>query len=66
MRQVGYPVVPDVFVNPLGQQWVAMVEEPSLGNAVGLVVELLREHQIEIMQLLVLEDLGMQPGHAVD
>ena len=43
-----------------------MVEEPSLGNAVGLVVELLWEHQIEIMQLLVLEDLGMQPGHAID
>ena len=43
-----------------------MQQESSLGDTVGLVVETLREHLIEVLQLLILQDLGMQSCNTVD
>ena len=43
-----------------------MQQETSLGNTVGLVVEALREHLVEVLQFLLLQNLGMQSCHAVD
>ena len=64
--QVGDPLVADVIGNPVCQQRVAVQQETSLGNTVGLVVELLGEHLVEVLQLAVLEDLGVQACNAVD
>ncbi len=64
--QVGDPLVADVIGNPVCQQRVAVQQETSLGNTVGLVVELLGEHLVEVLQLAVLEDLGVQARNAVD
>ena len=43
-----------------------MQQETPLGDAVGLVVELLGEHLVEVLELTVLEDLCVEPGNAVD
>ena len=42
-----------------------MSQETSLGNAIGLVVELLRHHLVEIFQLLMFEDLRVQSRNTV-
>ena len=42
-----------------------MKQKSSLCDTVGLVVELLRHHLIEILQLLILEDLSMQSCNTV-
>lgn len=51
---------------PVSQQRIRMQQETSLGNTVGLVVEALREHLVEVLQFLLLQNLGMQSCHAVD
>ena len=43
------PPIPDFISHPLCQKRIAMKQETPLGNAVGLVVELLRHHLIEIL-----------------
>ena len=43
-----------MLCHPVGKQRIAVHQETSLRDAVGLVVELLREHLIKIMKLLVL------------
>ena len=40
--------------NPAGKKRIRVQKEASLRNAVGLVIELLREHLVEVVQLLVL------------
>ena len=42
-----------------------MSKETSLCDTVCFVVELLRHHLIEILQLLILEDLGMKACNTV-
>ena len=65
VRQIGDPLVSDMLRHPVCKQWVAMQEESSLCDAVSLVVELLRHHFVEILQLLLLQDLRMQSCHTV-
>ena len=60
------PLVSDVIGDPVRQQGVAVQQETPLGDAVGLVVELLGEHLVEVLELTVLEDLCVEPGNAVD
>ena len=43
-----------------------MHQETSLGDTVGLVIKLLRHQLIEVLKLLILKDLRMQPCNAVD
>ena len=63
--QVGDPVVTDLVGHPVSQQRIAVEEETSLSNTVGLIVELLGHHLIEILQLLLLQDLRVKLCHAV-
>ena len=65
LGQIRDPLVADMGCNPVCKERVAMKKESSLGNAVRLVVELLREHLVEVAQLLVLQNLGVQSCHAV-
>ena len=65
LGQVGDPLVSDVGRYPVSQQRVAVKQETALSDAVGLVIELLRHHLIEVLQLLMLQDLGVQSRHAV-
>ncbi|SCH33629.1 Uncharacterised protein [uncultured Clostridium sp.] len=65
LGQVGDPLVADVVGHPLSQQRIAVKQETTLGNTVGLVVELLRHHLVEILQLLLFQDLCMQSRYAV-
>ena len=66
LRQIGDPVVTYMSRYPVSQQRIRMQQETSLGNTVGLVVEALREHLVEVLQFLLLQNLGMQSCHAVD
>ena len=43
-----------------------MQKESPLGNTVGLVVELLREHLIEVLKLLILQNLCVKPCNTVN
>ena len=68
LGQIRDPFIPQAYLigQPVGQQRIGMDHESPLGNAVGLVVELLREHLIEVLELLLLQDLGMQGCYTVD
>ena len=55
-----------MVADPARQQRICVQQETSLGDTVGLVVELLGEHLVELLQLLILQDLGMQSCHTVD
>ena len=48
MGQVGDPFVTDLISHPLSQQGVAVQQEAALGDTVGLIVELLRHHLVEV------------------
>ena len=63
--QIGDPGFADMFGDPVGQQRIAVQQESSLGDTVGLIAELLRHHLIEFPQLTGFEDLGMQLCHTV-
>ena len=60
------PAGADLLGDPLGQQGVAVDEPPPVGDAVCLVVELLRVDLGKGLELGGAEDLGVQGGHAVD
>ena len=60
------PVVADLAGHPFCQQRIAVQQKTSLGDTVGLVVELLRHHLIEIFQLTFLKNFCVETGHAVD
>ena len=66
LGQVGDPLVTDVCRYPVCQQRVSVQQEAALRDTVGLVVEFLREHFIEIMKFLILKDLGMKACYAVN
>ena len=54
VRKIRDPVISDMIGNPAGKKRIRVQKEASLRNAVGLVIELLREHFVEVVQLLVL------------
>ena len=64
--QVSDPLVADMIGDPVREQGVAVKEETPLRDAVGLVVELVREHLVEVLELTILEDLSMESGNTVD
>ncbi len=47
MGQISNPLIPYLGRYPVSQQRVPMKEETPLGNAVGLIVKLLRIHLVE-------------------
>ena len=65
MGQITDPLVADLIRHPVCKKRVSMKEEPSLGNAVCLVVELLRHHLIEVPKLLLFQNLRVKPCNAV-
>ena len=64
-RQIGDPLVTYMLGYPFCKKRVTMKQETSLGNTIGLVVEFLRHHLVEILQLSLLQDLSMQFSHTV-
>ena len=54
-----------MVADPGGQKRISVQQESSLGDAIGLIVELFRHHLIEILQLLMLQNLRMQSCHTV-
>jgi len=54
-----------MLCDPVCQKRVCMKEETSLSDTVGLVVEFLRHHFIEVSQLLILQDFCVQTGNTV-
>ena len=66
LGQIRDPLVADLIRDPVRQHRIAVEQEASLGDAVGLVVELLGHHLIKIAQLLLFQDLRMELRHTVD
>ena len=64
-RQIRNPRIAYTLCYPLCKQRIAVQQETSLCNAVGLVVKFLRHHLVEILQLLFLQNFCMQPCHTV-
>ena len=64
--QVSDPLVTDVVCDPVSEQGIGVKQETPLGDTVCLVVELVREHLVEVFQFAVLEDLGVESCDAVD
>ena len=56
----------ELFCYPVSKQRVRMHEETSLCDTIGLVVELLRHHLIEVFQFLILQNLCMQLCNTID
>ena len=54
LGQIRDPAVAYILRNPLCQKGIPVKQETSLGDAVGLVVEALGEHLVEVLQLLAL------------
>ena len=66
LRQVRDPLIPDVIRHPVRQKLIAMQQETALRDTVRLIVKLPREHLIEVLQRLRLQDLRMKLRHAID
>ncbi len=66
VRQIRDPLVADVVRDPVREQRVAVQQESSLRDAVGLVVDLAGEHLVEVREFALHEDLRVQPCDAVD
>ena len=65
--EVAQPLVgAEAFGDEVGQARVGQLDEAARGHAVGHVGELVRIHVGEVLQGDVLEQLGVQLGHAVD
>ena len=66
LRKICHPLRSDQTAHPCCQALIAVEQETPLGDTVGLVVELIRLQIIEIAQSLFLQNLGVEPCHAVD
>ena len=64
-RQIHDPVLAHLLCHPVCKQRVGMKQETPLCDTVCLVVELPREHLVEVLQFLILEDLCVEPCHTV-
>ena len=60
------PAVANGLGDELGVGGVGLGKEATVRNAVGLVVELLGREGIEVLEHDVLDDIGVNLGHAVD
>ena len=60
LRKVCNPVISNLLGNPVSKKRVAVKEETSLCYTIGLIVELLRHHLIEILKLLLLKNLCVE------
>ena len=49
-----------------GQAGVALLQPAARGDAVGLVVDPVREHPVQILEQRLLQELGVHRRHAVD
>ena len=65
LRKIDDPLVSDLLGDPFRQKRICMHKESSLSNTVGLVIELLGHHLIEILEFSLLKDLGMELGNTV-
>ena len=65
LRKVSDPAVTCMCGYPVCKKRVAVKQESSLGDTVGLVVETLREHLVEVLQRLMLQDLRVQSCNTV-
>ena len=65
LRKVCDPVTAHMCGYPVCKKRVPMKKETSLGDAVCLIIELLRHHLIEILQLLFLQNFCMQSCNTV-
>ena len=65
LGQIRDPLVADLIGDPLGQALVGVKQESSLRDAVGLVVELLGEHLIEVPEFFGHKDGRVQLRNAV-
>ena len=54
LRQIRHPLRAHFGSHPLSQKGIAVEQETPLGDAVGLVVKAVREHLVEVPQLLLL------------
>ena len=54
LGKVCNPVRSDMGAHPVCEKRIAVKQETPLGNTVGLVIEFLRHHLIEILKLLIL------------
>ncbi len=64
--QIRNPLVSYMSRHPFRQKRIAMKQEASLGNSVSFVVEFLRHHLVEILQLLILQNLRVKPCYTID
>ena len=51
--------------HPVRKKRIAVKQKAPLGNTVGLVIELLREHLIKVLQFLILQNFGVKPCNTV-
>ncbi len=65
LRQIRDPLVTNMIRYPICQQRVAVKKEPTLSDSVGLIIELLRHHLVEVLKLLILQDLCVKPCHTI-
>ena len=66
LKGVLKPAVANGLGHELGVGGVGLGKEATVRDAVGLVVELLGRQGIEVLEHDVLDDVGMDLGHAVD
>ena len=64
--QIGEEIAADLLGNESGELGVAQTQPAAGGDAVGLILEPLREHLIPAPEHIVLQDLAVDLGHAVD
>ena len=66
LKGVLEPAVANGLGHELGVGGVGLGKEATVRDAVGLVVELLGRQGIEVLEHIVLDDIGVNLGHAVD
>ena len=64
-RQICHPLFSCMLRYPVCEKRIAVEEETSLGDAVCLIIELLRHHLIKVFQYVCLQDLCMKRSNAV-
>jgi hypothetical protein len=57
---------PILLVMRFAKALIAIKQPAAMGDAIRLIVELLREELVEILEGIVLEDMGMDLGDAID
>ena len=63
--EMSHPGLADGLVDQLAQAWIGRGQPAPLGDAVGLVVELVGPELVELLEQALLEQVGVQFGNAV-